>query len=107
MPLAPSRETLRRLGAFEFGECRRNRADVGLRRILGAQHALGLDHQGLDMVARLLAFALLDRREFLQHALVVDGLDIAAQRLVGVLEAVPCGDEKGCRARPLAILSSL
>src|SRR6478752_7614813 len=75
--------------------------------ILGAQHALGLDHQRLDIVARLAAFAFLDLGELFLCAPVVDGFDLAAQFLVGGGERIPRGDKTRMQALPLAILSSL
>ena len=79
----------------------RDRRDVGLRRVLRAQHALGLDHQRLDMVARLAAFAALDLGEPLRRAPVVDGFDAAAQLLVGARERIPRGDETGMQGLAL------
>src|SRR5262245_6965082 len=71
----------------------RDRGEVWLRRVLRAQHALGVDYQRLDMVARLAAFAALDLGEPLRRAFVIDGFDAVAQLLVGARERIPRGDE--------------
>ena len=56
------------------------------------------------MIARLAAFALLDGGEFLQRAFVVDGVDAAAQLLVGAGERVPRRDETGMQGAALGHL---
>ncbi len=90
--------------AFVIVQRLRDLGDVGFRRVLRAQNALGPDHQSFDMVARIAAFAALDFGKLLPRASVVDGIDAAAQRLVGALECSPRSHETGMQGAALGHL---